>query len=53
MGGKKYSREAWINSKLFSGYQQDFLAVILSEPFYTKAEAQKVATAFFHQQKGE
>lgn len=44
---KKYSREALLKDSRFSSYQRDFLAVILREPEYTIAEAEKAAKAFF------
>ena len=44
---KKYTREALLKDKRFSGYQKDFLAVVLSEPEYTIAEAEKTVKAFF------
>lgn len=44
---KKYAREALLRSKRYSGYQRDFLAAVLREPFYTLAEADKAVKAFF------
>lgn len=44
---KKYTREALMKDKRFAGYQRDFLAVILREPEYTIAEAEKAVKAFF------
>lgn len=49
---KRYSREAILKDKRFSGYQRDFLKVILKKEFYTIAEAKKAASAFF-EKKGE
>ena len=43
---KKYTREALLASKEFTGYQRDFLSALLTEPEYTLAEARKIATAF-------
>ena len=45
---KKYAREALLKSKRFAEYQRDFLAVILSKPEYTLAEATRVVKAFFN-----
>ena len=47
MSKKKYPREALLKSKAFSHYQQDYLAAILSEDFYTMEEAKKAVKAFF------
>lgn len=44
---KKYAREALLRSKRYAGYQKDFLAAVLKEPFYTLAEADKAVKAFF------
>ena len=43
----KYTRQAIIASKVFEGYQKDFVAAILKEPFYTLAEARKAVAAYF------
>lgn len=50
METKKYSREALLKSKRFSGYQKDFLAAVLTKPAYTLAEATKVVKAFFEKE---
>lgn len=44
---KKYARQALLKSKRYAGYQQDFLAAVLSKPEYTIAEADKAVKAFF------
>jgi len=44
---KKYTREALLHDKRFSGCQRDFLSVVLSRPEYTIAEAEKAVEAFF------
>lgn len=44
---KKYTREALLRSKRYSGYQKDFLAAVLKEPEYTIADADKAVKAFF------
>ncbi len=44
---KKYTREALLKSKRYAGYQRDFLAVVLKEPEYTLAEADKAVKACF------
>lgn len=44
---KKYTREALLRSKKFSGYQRDFLAVVLNKPEYTTKEAEKAVRDFF------
>lgn len=49
---KRYSREAILKDRRFKKYQQDFLRAILRKEFYTIAEAQKAALAFF-ENKGE
>lgn len=38
----KYSREKLIHSKKFSGYQKDFVSVLLDKPEYTMAEAEEI-----------
>ena len=40
--GKKFARDALLKSKRFSHVQQDFLAAILADDFYTIAEAETV-----------
>ena len=49
---KKYTREALLRSKKFSGYQRDFLAVVLNKPEYTMKEAEKAVKAFFGKERG-
>ena len=44
---KKYSREALLTARRLTRFQRDFLAVILREPEYTIAEAEKAVKAFF------
>ena len=44
---KKYTREALLKSKRYSGYQRHFLAAVLNQPEYTLAEADKAVKAFF------
>ncbi len=44
---KKYKREALLKSKIFKGYQKDFLAILLNKPEYTLSEAKKIVTDFF------
>lgn len=44
---KKYTRQALLKSKRYAGYQQDFLAAVLSKSEYTIAEADKAVKAFF------
>lgn len=44
---KKYTREALLRSKRYSGYQKDFLAAVLKEPEYTLTEADKAVKEFF------
>ena len=46
-GGKKYTREALLRDRRFSGYQKDFLLAVLSKPEYTIAEAEGAVKAFF------
>lgn len=48
---KKYTREALLKSKKFSGYQKDFLAAVLNKPEYTLAEAEKAVEAFFGKER--
>lgn len=48
---KRYPREVILRDKRFAKYQQDFLKVILSKPYYSIAEAQKKAEAFFNTEK--
>ncbi len=38
--GKKFARDALLKSKRFSHVQQDFLAAILCDEFYTITEAE-------------
>lgn len=38
---KEFTREALIHSRLFSGYQIDFLSAILHKPVYTIEEAKR------------
>lgn len=47
---KKYSRQALLKSKLFAGYQQDFLKALLTEESYTLAQAKKIVKAFFEKE---
>ena len=49
---KKYTRDALLRSKRYAGYQRDFLAVVLKEPEYTLAEADKAVKAFFGKERG-
>jgi len=44
---KRYTREALLKDKRFSGCQQDFLAAVLHQPEYTIAQAEKAVKAFF------
>lgn len=44
---KRYTREALLESKAFSIYQKDFLAVLLDKDSYTLREAQKIIDGFF------
>lgn len=46
---KQFPRRALLADSRFQEYQPDFLAVILDKPFYSLAEAQKIAEAFFIQ----
>ncbi len=48
---KKYTREALLKSKRYAGYQKDFLAAVLKEPYYTLAEADKAVRAFFGKER--
>lgn len=48
---KKYTREALLKSKRYTGYQKDFLAAVLKEPYYTLAEADKAVRAFFGKER--
>jgi hypothetical protein len=48
---KRYSREAILQDKRFSQYQSDFLKVLLHKPYYSLAEAKKIAEAFFNTKK--
>ncbi len=41
----KYTRERLLKSKALSGYQPDFMAVILTEKEYTISEAKAVLDA--------
>lgn len=50
MAAKKFTREALLKSKRFSGYQKDFLAAVLTKPEYTLAEAEKTVKAFFEKE---
>ena len=43
----KYAKEAILASKVFEGYQKDFVSVILTEPYYTIAEAKKAVADYF------
>lgn len=47
---KRYSREALMRDKRFSGYQKDFLLAVLSKPDYTIAEAERAVKAFFEKE---
>ncbi len=47
MAQKKYTREVLLADPRFSGYQKDFLGVVLSKPFYTLGEAKREAEKFF------
>jgi len=44
---RKYTRETLLKDKRFSRFQRDFLAVVLCQPEYTIAEAEKAVKAFF------
>lgn len=44
---KEFTREALLKSRLFEGYQKDFLAVILKEPAYTIADAKREVEKVF------
>lgn len=44
---KKYTREALLQDKRFSQYQQDFLRAVLTKETYTWPEAVKAVKAFF------
>lgn len=44
---KKYTREALLESKAFSMYQKDFLAVLLKKDSYTLSEAREIIDGFF------
>lgn len=46
----KYKREVLLRDPRFAKYQQDFLRVVLSKPYYTLAEAQKIVKAFFEKE---
>ena len=48
---KKYTREALLKSKRYAGYQKDFLAAVLKEPYYTLVEADKAIRAFFGKER--
>lgn len=45
---KTFTREALLRDPAFAQYQPDFLAAVLKNPTYTKAEAAKAVEAFFH-----
>lgn len=45
MSAKKYPRESILRSRMFSGYQKDFLAAILTKPEYTISEAKRAISA--------
>lgn len=47
MKEKKYTREAIFKSRLFSGYQPDFLRAVLPKEKYTLAEAEKIVKKYF------
>ena len=51
MAAKKYSREALLRSKEFSGYQKDFLGVLLRKPEYTLQEARRIVKEFYHKER--
>ena len=44
---KRYTPRALIKGGRYAGYQKDFLAVILTKPLYTLAEADKAVREFF------
>ena len=48
----KYTRERLLKSKALSGYQPDFMAVILTEKEYTISEAKAVLDAALRDPKG-
>lgn len=43
----QYSREVLLKDPRFAGYQRDFLAAVLSKPFYTLAEAEAAVKKFW------
>lgn len=43
----KYPTEALLHSRAFSGYQQDFARVVLSESEYTIKQAKAALDGFF------
>ena len=51
MTTKKYTREALLKSKEFSGYQRDFLGVLLKKPEYTLQEARKIVKDFYKEER--
>ncbi len=51
MAAKKYSREALLRSKEFSGYQKDFLGVLLCRPEYTLQEARRIVKNFYQKER--
>lgn len=44
---KLFSREVILRDRRFSRYQKDFLSIVLSNPQYTIAGAEKAVEAFF------
>lgn len=44
---KKYSRDILLKDPRFAAYQPDFLAAVLSKPFYTLAEAKAAVKEFW------
>lgn len=48
MSAKKFKREVLLKDPRFSGYQKDFLGVVLYKSEYTIAEAVKTVKAFFN-----
>lgn len=51
MAAKKYYREALLRSKEFSGYQKDFLGVLLCRPEYTLQEARRIVKNFYQKER--
>ena len=48
-----YSREMLIKSKALREYQQDFMTVILTEPYYTMSDAKAAIEAVLHGERKE